>query len=265
MINHGRTLLLNVTGDDLRVDRAGEELIDSSYRALSLPNHLLTARRVLFGAEPDREMLNFRARQLLSLIHTCELVDLITDLDPRITYRFDDAPYYDRRMFVPVVTSQLTGTNNQVTAAVIGDAGLPDVSGKMRLRWAVEMLTASTVSVRPIGGLAATSSYSVSAGLTSPIPLPGAGLSLIVRDSTFAEGSGPRFEVNVLRRPSIDCGSLLATLEMIGTEALQQIFQGSAEPWPTLRNYWQKHFALPQRLGSFVLALIYKTEAIRTV
>lgn len=262
MINHARTLLLNVAGDFIS-NRPGEELIDPSYAPLTLPNYLQSVRRVLFGADPDAEMLNYRGRQLLSLVHSCELVDLVTALDPRITYGFEDSPYYDQRMFLPSVSSELTGSNNSVTGFVAGHSGNPDVSGRMRAVWLVELLTGSTASVQLPNGLASTANYTVSGGLTSPIPLAGSDLSLTARDSSFSNGSGPRFRIEVLRKPAVSCGSLLATTDMLSTEVLFNLFQGSAEPWPTLRNYWQKHFALAQRLGSLALALIYKTEAIR--
>lgn len=263
MFNHARTLLCNVVSNGFQADRPGEELIDESFRPVNLPSHLLTVRRLLFGANPDRDMLNFRVRQLLTLIHSCELVDLVTALDPRITYAFTDRPYYDQRVFLPKVSSQLTGLNEAVTGYVVGTAGTPDISGRMRLRWIVELLNGTTASVTPVGGLGSTVEYSVANGITTPIGLSGSSMSLLVRESSFADGEGPKFEITVLRKPQVDCGTLLATAELLGSEVLARLFQGTGDTWDLLRNCWQKHFSLTHRLGSLVLALIYQTESIR--
>jgi hypothetical protein len=85
MINHARTLLLNVDSRTYLPDVLGEEYIPT-YRATSLPTYLTTARKLLLGSAPDRVFLNFRAQELLSFIHRTELAEFVYALDPRVTY-----------------------------------------------------------------------------------------------------------------------------------------------------------------------------------
>lgn len=85
MINHARTLLLNVDSRTYLPDVLGEEYIPA-YRAAALPTYLTTARKLLFGSAPDRVFLNFRAQELLSFIHRTELAEFVYALDPRVTY-----------------------------------------------------------------------------------------------------------------------------------------------------------------------------------
>jgi hypothetical protein len=85
MINHARTLLLNVDSRTYLPDVLGEEYIPA-YRAIPVPTYLTTARKLLFGAAPDRVFLNFRAQELLSFIHRTELAEFVYALDPRVTY-----------------------------------------------------------------------------------------------------------------------------------------------------------------------------------
>lgn len=85
MINHARTLLLNVDSRTYMPDVLGEEYIPA-YQAAALPTYLNTARNLLLGSAPDRVFLNFRVQELLSFIHRTELAEFVYALDPRVTY-----------------------------------------------------------------------------------------------------------------------------------------------------------------------------------
>ena len=85
MINHARTLLLNVDSRTYMPDVLGEEYIPT-YQAAVLPTYLNTARNLLLGSAPDRVFLNFRVQELLSFIHRTELAEFVYALDPRVTY-----------------------------------------------------------------------------------------------------------------------------------------------------------------------------------
>jgi len=85
MINHARTLLMNVDSSTYIPDVLGEEYVPD-YRPVRLPTYLTTARRLLLGSDPDRVFLNFRVQELLSFVHRTELAEFIYALDPRVTY-----------------------------------------------------------------------------------------------------------------------------------------------------------------------------------
>ena len=87
MLNHARTLLLNIPGLPVApIDYPGEEQIPVLFKPVRLTPPLERARRLLFGNIPDRLMLNYRARQYMTLIHSTDLGSYVTELDSRITY-----------------------------------------------------------------------------------------------------------------------------------------------------------------------------------
>ena len=111
MINHARTLLLNRTSENYIPGRIGEEYIPPGYVETQLPTHINTARKILFGARPDPEFVNFRLCELLSLIHNTELAEFVYALDPRVTYwprQITD--FYQAQKTVTV--AQTSGTPN---------------------------------------------------------------------------------------------------------------------------------------------------------
>jgi hypothetical protein len=85
MINHARTLLLNVGSGTYAPGVLGEEYIPT-YTPIKLPPFLQLPHKILFGTNPDRVFLNYRAAELLRLLHQTELAEFLYALDPRVTY-----------------------------------------------------------------------------------------------------------------------------------------------------------------------------------
>jgi len=85
MINHARTLLLNVEPRTYNTDMLGEEFIPQ-FSSIKLPTYLERAHKIIFGTDPDKVFLNFRVYELLSLMHRTELSEFVYALDPRVTY-----------------------------------------------------------------------------------------------------------------------------------------------------------------------------------
>jgi hypothetical protein len=84
MINHARTLLVNheATEDIYPY----EEYIDPAYRKLQLPAEIRFIWERFFGRNSPRWARNYRARELLTILHSGDLESYILDLDNRITY-----------------------------------------------------------------------------------------------------------------------------------------------------------------------------------
>lgn len=267
MFNHARTLLVNQAAPAALI--LGEELIPAEFRPVRLPQTLQNVRRLFFGTTPDRSMLAYRSRQLLSLVHCNELMAFVTDLDPRLTYDFQDTPFADDAVFLPQVIPQTVGGGASTECYLLGTAGAPDRSGRMQQIWDVEVLTSSTLRVALRGSSpASVANYTLSGGLSTVVPLPASGLAIQIRESTFTPGSGPQFRIESLSRPQTELGSLLASLEVTGSETLAALFgigsrPGGQEPLQTFRKLFEEHFDLTHRLGGAVLALIYQTEALR--
>jgi hypothetical protein len=127
MINHARTLLLNTNSDNYAPGTLGEEYIPT-YQPVELPAYLKTAHRILFGTDPDRVFLNYRANELMRMLHQTEFAEFIYALDPRVTYW----PQNQTEFFTPqrqVITQKISG-NYETKLHIIGRP-LPDnVTGR---------------------------------------------------------------------------------------------------------------------------------------
>lgn len=110
MINHARTLLLNIPANRTQMQDPGYEYIPDTFRPVSLNGPLQILRRALFGSNPDNYFLNVRARELLGYIHETELAEYLYALDPRITYWPPTAANFFDAAKTRVVITQTRGT-----------------------------------------------------------------------------------------------------------------------------------------------------------
>lgn len=262
MINHARTLLLNVSGTSSGVSSdPGAEFVLPTFRPITLPGYLQRTRNLLFGAQPDAVMLNYRARQYMGLLHSTELVEFVTELDPRITY--DVLPRDDLFDRLFTTTVRKLGSTTAVLS-LVGDVGSPGQSGRTYHSWRIDVTSGSTVSVNRQTPPAAVSiqDYTISEGLSSLIQLTGSGLQ-----ARFSEGVGSEWFVESYSRPSQDLGTIAANLRVIGEDTLLQLFgvgtaKGGEEPFTTFYQLWKKHPELPYQLGGLLLAWIYQANDI---
>ncbi len=86
MLNHIRTLLRNVSGAKQQQSLSPmAEPVDPAFRTRRLPNWLQVAHHGLFGTQPDTFYLDYRVRELLSLIAGTSLSGVLTNRDARMT------------------------------------------------------------------------------------------------------------------------------------------------------------------------------------
>lgn len=256
MLNHYRTLLVNLPPDG---EEVAEEKIPAGFVPVRLPPAVQAVRRVLFGAAPDRAMLNYRARQLLRVVHATPLAEWVTRLDPRVAYTLDGGGLVGAAAFTPAVT-QYSGP--AAALPVVGGPAAPDATGVMRLRYTVDVRSLTTVTVTRHTDPTAddTSTFALAAGLSAPLELRGAGYA--VRLTT--DDPGCAWGVEVLLRPRRDPGELCADLESVGGDRLVALFGLEAgEPWATLRRVWRATRETPLRLAAAVTAAVYRTEEAR--
>ncbi len=86
MINHARTLLLNLPGRT-KITGPYEEYIPADFISVKLPAAYSEIRNILFGKNAPRENRLIRTYELMTLLHGCELEEFVLSLDPRITYK----------------------------------------------------------------------------------------------------------------------------------------------------------------------------------
>lgn len=205
-------------------------------------------------------MLNYRGRQLMGLLHSTELVQFVMDLDTRITYDILPNDESFEQLFQPEI-KPLEGTTKELY--LLDNAGPPTGAGLTYHQWRIEVLTSSTVKVArqsPVAEIE-VSSYTVTSGLSSIVPLIGSGLSF-----RFQSGVGSTWRVTAYSRPSHDLGGLAADLRA-SNYIIDNLFQlgtprPNTEPFRTFLNLWADHPELAYQLGAVLLGLIYRTDEI---
>ena len=263
MFNHARTLLLNISGsNNPGSDYLGEELVPADYAELALPSYVQSVRRGFFGADPDRAMLNYRIRQLLTLIAQTDLQSYITDLDKRITYKLGvDNAFSVDGTWEPAVT-RYAGTTDDVATVVVGNAERPDYTGKMFYQFNVDILSSGVVQVsRQSPPLKSQNlNFSLTNGISDPLDLFYTGLDLYLNTTN----SGAAWMISGFLRPQLNLADIASSLRSVGDDVLTELFGTKrVEPWNTFRNLWYDHPELPYSLGGLILALIYRTDAVR--
>lgn len=265
MINHARTLLLNLSGRTASREEPGYEYIPPEYSPVVLPSYIQTARRVLFGSAPDQYFLNFRARELLAHIHSTELAEFIYALDPRVTYWPEPArPFY-------TVEKQVRATQASGLAASLphfsGDLFADNARGRSVREFLLRVTSedgpweARLVAKDKPGQVTATPLVFINE-LSQRVALDTTGISFQVQRPAMATD----WEIYTRVRPTSALTTLLPILDMLGEPLLLELFgvDDNIQPYATFKNLWNEHPNPIYRLGGLVLAMIYRTdEAIK--
>ena len=262
MFNHVRPLLHNTPGGVMAPGEfIAEEAIPSSFGALNLPTYLDRLRTLLFGVSPDRSMLNYRTRQYMTLIHSTELSQYVYDLDSRVTYDTSvDLSLLDEETFTPVV-SQLTG--DDANLSVLSRAASPDITGRVKYEFLVDILTSTTVQVNRKTSPADIDiyDYALSNGLTNVLDLPGSGYQFKMN----TDDTSVSWKVSGYLRPQKDMGRIAEDLTRLGEQNFLQLFGlKGEEPYKTFKSLWYDHTELPYKLGALLLAIAYRSEEVRS-
>lgn len=267
MINHARTLLLNQAAtDDFSVP--AEEYVEPTFTPVVLPRHLAAVRRALFGDEPDRALLNLRIQRYLSVIHATELVQHVLFLDPRVTYTTP----------CDAATMQLQGSPQikQIDGAPLSLAATGQFSlyRNNRASWDITVwigvLTATSFlldgrRIQPTQGLPAVTAGEIPLvdHLSAPVRLLDTSVDL---RWTVPAGTPDDVYAYRIRGVAPDTASLprlLTAVQALDPSVLANLFLGGGY-YDTFRNLYEKHPFFPYRLSGLLLALIYKTEELRT-
>jgi hypothetical protein len=258
MVNHVRCLLLNLDGTGFQPGIPGEEFVDPSFRALTLPPALKNLRRFVFGPDPDRVMLNYRLCQIMTMIHSCELADFITALDPRITYWPPrPAGSFDKNAFG---TTVLQTAGAPANLYVQGPRRLTAMS-QLLYAWEVSVVDNANVSVRRLTTPfdEQTVPYTSAAGLSSQVQLTGSPLLAV-----FNPVPGAVWVIRSIARPAYGPEDVVIAVDhAMSLTGYDDLFAGD-EPYRTFGNLWTSQVGVPYRLGALALALAYRCDTLRT-
>jgi len=259
LYNHARTLLLNLTGsDNVFSDYPGDELIPAEFQKLELSTALNVFRSRIFGASPDRAMLNYRANQLLQIVEATKLQDYVLKLDPRITYSSYREQLVVPTTFQPKVQKYAGPVSAELS--LIGSPSRPDITGRCEYSYQVTVHSGIVKVTRlSIPNSVTESPITLTNGLSELVQLPGSNYQFRINttDETAA------WKVYGFLRPQTALSEIESNLHNVGEAYLLDLFgHVKVEPYLTFWNC-TTHPEFAYRLGGFVLAMIYRTEEIR--
>jgi hypothetical protein len=257
MINHIRTLLLNRGGDHgYGYDYPGEEFVLPTFRAKAVPTFLNGALRMLFGSNPDRLFLNYRMRQIMSLLHSTELEEFIYLPDNRVTYW----PMVDDGFHNVFQILQVPVISDGSTLFVIGSHDPEEGAGISEQQWRLEVMNGNIVQVTRQSPPLTTvlESYTLTDALTNEIPLSGTGLNFRI--------STPAVVVTSRAEPQNDFGATLqGAVQLIGQSGIDNLFLSTVEPIPTLKTVWETHPLFSYKYSAILLVIAYYLEGTDAV
>lgn len=258
MINHARTLLMNVNGASRPAATFFlEEYIPSNFEAYELTSSLQDVYNVLFGSDADNVFRNYRAWQYMHVLHSTEFVQYVTDLDPRVTYLND-------RSVIDASQAASIEPLNLLTTGDLFEVGRVEVTpsvSQMLPSWQLEVLSALYVrTINEKSGRQLDTVVTITDGLTNVIPMAGQTNYGVRISATSSLPVGAKWRITKPVFPDADLAQLAANLETVES-SLNQLF-GVTEPYKTFKELWNKHALLTYRLSGALLAFIYRVEEV---
>ena len=254
MINHARTLLLNQSGGNTPYGgQPGDEYLPVSFRRVSpLPSYLLSVRKWLFSDSPDRVYANYVTRACLQLLHATELAEYVYALDPRTTYDLQSSDLFS--------AFGLRATKDSI---YINGNELAE-NGRCHREWAISRTTGDTVTVVDLITMQQLQqACEFTNGLSNLLKLPNSSLQFRIDDN-----EDTNWHVYGYLRPAVNLADIAYMLRTTAEPDVSELFGVGTplmrqEPFSTFRRLWLEHSELAYNLGGLLLAVIYRTEALR--
>lgn len=255
MINRIRTLLLNRGRDGYALNIPGEEYIAPTYIRRKLPTGLSRFHTTIFGATPDRLFLNYRARQLMQLIHATQLADSVGS-ETDITY----LPF--RNDFTSAVfTRNVTHvTDSSVPIYVLGEHAADESNGHTTYSWTIQKTAEDTVTITQLQPrqVVTTAAITFTNGLSSSIPL----VANKLHTRFGAADVGFTYTVTSVVAPLTDISQILLRATALTTELNEQnVFAEYAGTVQKMYyDIWKNHPYFAMKYAAALLAIANYTE-----
>ena len=249
MINHARTLLLNRDRHGL----AGpwEEYVDPNWARRPLTPYLQSVWRILFGDNPDSEMLNWRASQYMQILASTDFGAYVTALDARISYTL---PKIIDETEIPLVT--VVATHETPAISVIGVPTDDPGNGRMTRSYALELLGDNTVQITDNGSGVVTV---VDPDINAQVAIGQSGLAFLMDP---AGEVGRRWLVESIALPTRTLVDIMDDLKRVPDSHIDQVFGPGAEPFVSFRKLWRDSRGFAHKLSGLLLAWIYRQEML---
>lgn len=260
MINHARTLLLNLPANPATVDDGiGEQLIDPDYRPVELPAALQPVHRTLFPVSADRMLRNYQVTRCLMLLHAVpELSEHLRKYDSRITY--DPAKATGFR-FTPLHATTLKSSQGGTLYLGPRQPADPWTTGVCLYEYRVT-LNDGNVAVHGVRGDTRTviRPYTLDAGLSEPFVLS-CGYQFRLQPATGVDG----WLVRVAIPPGPDTLShaIRDLWSSVTDEVQRTLFRPITPQSDYYASLWRRSREPAYQLGGLLLALIDHLELRR--
>lgn len=256
MPNMGRTLLLNVDGSARQSAGVFAEYVPPYYQAIPMPSGLLTVRRALFGSNPDLDGLDLGVWRYMRILHSTEYEDWLTALDPRITYT-------GKETTLDVAYGE-TVSRDSAAFQFVGAPGLGRAEGRLRGTWNIEQLALAIYRITDmLTQRSETYSVALSDGMTEFMVMPGHPTYKVRIQTALLTETQWTAEYLAQPGPEMDPINRAAQAANIGVEAYNELFP-SRDPFKLFKQLWEQHSLFPYKMSGYLLALIYRTEEIRS-
>ncbi|RIZ71252.1 MAG: hypothetical protein D0530_04820 [Methylococcales bacterium] len=252
MINHARTLLLNVDGPHTVDPAVAGDVFIPSFNSKAATSALATVRATLFGTLPDYAGLVYRTAQYMDILHATDFKEYVYALDPRITYTPGGAG-----LVGATEGYTLSGPANSAQVFHAPAALATDTTGRLNFDWMLTKADSGTVNIAYLNTVV-QQSVTFSGGVSSSIYLPGSNLCM-----TIFGNSVPAYvwQVHYTKVPAVDLGAVSAGLSAALPRFSTAVFGDPLiEPYLTFYNLATSTANLPLNLSGFLLGYIYRSN-----
>lgn len=268
MINHARTLLLNREYPSLVCEWS--EYVDPTFVPRPWPSYMQDVWRVLFGSDPDRLYLNWRAHQLMTLLHSTEFAPYVTAADPRLSYTVPLTALTDTEFPLSIASftadpaSAFPAANVQAGTRLLGVPTVDDAAGRMENSFVVTYSgvgpDAGILSVTNPQGTEIT--HTTIAAIPHTAVLETSGLSLVFMDELMLDYQWS-LTVKGVGTPQRTLADVYTDLRRLPSASVSRLFHGiPAEPWATFSKLWDDPRSFATSMSGLLLALIYRAEEL---
>ena len=247
MINHYRTALLNINGNNWPgLEYPGEELVDPMFHQKTLSGHASTVYKIIFGENPDRAYLNYRLRQLTTMWHDGLLHEIVTAKDDRLTYW----PIKFASPMTGYGVVKVEGINN-TSASAYSVLEVPLADDRLgRSQFILDLEVSGT----------SCSIIDEKTGLRSTVTSFGGYFNLL-NDIKVSIGDG-HHRATAFLKPGKDIGQILTDCEaVIGSAIELQMFSGKED----LKQLWRRSNSPADKLGALSLSLAIEIDKIELI